>query len=258
MSLFHIGTVTNDLEQYQEMRASFLEAGFDDANSRFMVFDNSQENRNEPYSAINQALQATHEPYLIFCHQDIRFDQGEGCERLKTLLEDLDRRHPKWAVAGNAGFDRKFKPHVRISYPGNRDTKIGNFPQEVISLDENFLVIKSGTQVYCSEELHGFHLYATDLCLSALKKNRQAYVIDFHLTHLSSGNARTRSFVECREQFLARWRREWNAFLVVTPSTKLFLSRFALLRQLMEPIVSEGGTARIRQRLGSLLKSKRT
>lgn len=223
--LLHLCTIANDPAQYAAMRASFEAAGFTSDVCRYTLFDNGQGNRVEPYGAINSALADTTEPYLIFCHQDVLCDQGQGFADLVHVLAELDARDPDWAVAGNVGFTARFKPVECITDPGNRGLHPGNLPVRVSSLDENFLVLKTAARVGCSPELSGFHLYATDLCLNARLKRKRAYVIDFRIRHLSAGNARSESFETCRALFVRRWSRELAFACIVTPSTKLLLSR---------------------------------
>ena len=76
MQIFHICTIANKLDMYAEMNASFIEAGFTEEKCRYSLFDNSQGNSYEPYSALKFIQANTSEPYIIFCHQDILLDQG--------------------------------------------------------------------------------------------------------------------------------------------------------------------------------------
>ena len=243
MKSFHVCTIVNDAGQYHSMCLSFAQSGFSELNTRFTVFDNIGANRYEPYSALNDIRRQTQEPYLIFCHQDVRLDQGDGHDQLIVALTNLEKKDPKWAVAGNAGFTWNCLPKVRISDPQHgQGCRVGCLPHKVVSLDENFLVIRIDADVGCSDGLSGFHLYATDLCLNAAMSGRSAYVIDFLVSHLSSGNATTNDFYECRELLVRHWNRRVSIIFVMTPSTKLFLSRY--------PLVQNG--ARIAQRLGLL------
>src|SRR2546423_9119907 len=88
---------------YDEMRESFEQAGFTEEKCRYTLFDNTEGNRHEPYAAINAALDEGDEPYLVFCHQDVRADRGDGYQELLAAIRSLDSERPEWAVAGNAG-----------------------------------------------------------------------------------------------------------------------------------------------------------
>ncbi len=230
MRLFHICTVTNDREQYAAMQASFIAAGFDQSRCRYTLFDNSQGNVYEPYSVISRMRAETPEPYLIVCHQDLLLNQGHGYDQLVKALAELDRCHPCWAIAGNAGINHDYRPTLRLNDPNRVQQWAGRFPVQVQTLDENFLVIKTAAPVGCSPELSGFHFYGADLCLNAQKQGYSCYVIDFHLTHLSEGNPHSAAFMAARHQFQARWNREFNFCCVQTTCNTVILSRYPWLR----------------------------
>lgn len=229
MKTFHICTITNKLAQYQEMKSSFIEAGFDEIRCRYSVFDNSQGNIYEPYSTFNGIRSNTVEPYIIFCHQDVLLNQGHGFDQLVKLLKELDKQDPNWAIAGNSGINNNYENVIRITDPHNVQQWSGGFPEKVFSLDENFLVVKSSANIACSSELKGFHFYATDLCLNAILKGYSCFVIDFHLTHLSPGKL-TQDFWDARTLVQKRWNREFNFCYVQTPSSSMFLSKYRVLQ----------------------------
>ncbi|MGI8501739.1 MAG: glycosyltransferase family 2 protein [Hassallia sp.] len=227
---FHICTIANKLEQYEEMKISFIEAGFDENRCRYSLFDNSRGNIYDPYETLNKLLLTTIEPYIIFCHQDVLLNQGHGFNQLVKVLEELEKLDPKWAVTGNAGFNNNYELVAKITDPSTPNW-LGTFPQKVHSLDENFLVIKISAKItYFQEKLDGFHFYATDLCLNAILSGYSCYVIDFHLTHLSAGNF-NQAFYEAQERFYKKWSKEFNfCYVKTTCSPMLFLSKHKILQ----------------------------
>lgn len=230
MKLFHICTIANKLEQYEEMKISFIEAGFDENKCRYSLFDNSKGNIHDPYETLNKILLTTIEPYIIFCHQDVLLNQGHGFNQLVKVLEELDKLDPNWAVAGNAGVNNNYEKVFRITEPRGLLIWCGDFPQQVHSLDENFLVIKRYANISCSTELKGFHYYATDLCLNAILKGYSCYVIDFHLTHLSIGNI-NQAFWDVHAIFFRKWSREFNFCYVKTVlDVTMCLSKYKILQ----------------------------
>ncbi len=204
MNTFHICTIANDLQQYEEMKSSFISAGFNLEKCRYSLFDNSEANKFDPYQVFNTIKSITVEPYIIFCHQDVRMDKGDGIDRLLELIDELDKADNRWAIAGNAGINNHYQAVVRITDPNNTDNWSGHFPQSVHSLDENFLVIKTAANISSSVALSGFHFYATDLCLNAINKQHTCYVINFHLTHLSGGNLGS-AFLQAQVKFNEQW-----------------------------------------------------
>lgn len=182
-----IFTFVTDRNNYAEMRRSFRAAGF---GADLVCFNELHACGNplapEPYSTITELIRIRKEPFFILCHQDIRIDQGHGWQQFTAAMETLYSIDPMWGVAGNAGGSNELHVVRRIT-DSHGDSTADAWPAEVQSLDENFLVIRSGTQLRCSAELYGFHFYATDLCLSARTSGRGCYVIDFHVHHLSGG-----------------------------------------------------------------------
>ena len=231
MRLFHICTIGNNLVQYQQMKSSFIKAGFDEDRCRYTLFDNSQINTYDPYETISKVRANTVEPYIIFCHQDILINQGDGFDQLVKVLEELEKLDPKWAVVGNAGLSNNYELVAKITDPYTPNWT-GTFPHKVHSLDENFLVIKTAASVRCSHDLDGFHFYATDLCLNAILKGYSCYVINFHITHLSAGNI-NEAFHEAKTIFYHKWCMKFNfCYIKTTCSGIMLLSKYKILRYL--------------------------
>lgn len=220
MSTFHLCTIVNRPDQYQQMLASLESVGFNKLNTRFTIFDNSLANKFDPYSTINLALHQTHESYLIFCHQDLLFNQGHGYERLVFLLDRLNSLDSDWSIAGNAGVNEKYEYVIRISDANQSNNWTGAFPQKVFTLDENFLVFNLKNKAHCSPQLLGFHLYGSDLCLNAINAGFSCYVIDYHITHLSGGTM-GEDFFRSLTQFYQHWRGTYRLCIHKTVTGRL-------------------------------------
>jgi hypothetical protein len=232
--IFNICTIANDLDQYAKMKESFIQAGFTNDKCRFTLYDNSHGNQFDPYSTITSMLGETEEPYLIFCHQDILVNQGDGVEKLVGLLAELDKLDPKWAIVGNAGCKDSCSIAAHfIDLTINVDC--ANLPKRVYTLDENFIVIKIGAKLACAQTLSGFHLYATDITLDALKKGYSAYVISFKIMHLSSGNRFSEAFYDCRKNIMNHWSPFFRYCMVSTPcGANLYFSKYSFVRNAIE------------------------
>jgi hypothetical protein len=230
MMIFHICTISNDLQQYNEMKASFIAAGFSLDKCRYSLFDNSEENQFDPYQTFNIIKAKTVEPYIIFCHQDVVMNRGDGIQHLLELIKELDECDNSWAIAGNAGINNQYQAVVRITDPNNTVNWDGHFPQVVHSLDENFLVIKASATIACSTDLSGFHFYATDLCLNAIIRQHTCYVIDFHLTHLSGGTLGT-AFLQAQARFNEKWcDKFFFCYIQTITCATICSSRYRILR----------------------------
>lgn len=199
-------------EQYENCRASLLEHGFTEEDCEFLVIDNSQGNVADAYEATNAFLQAAQAPYIVLHHQDVRLiEQGrEELEERLRLLTDMD---PDWALCGNAGAAPGGRTVLHLSHPVNdRHIEGGPFPARVMSLDENFIVVRREANLAASHDLRGFHHYGVDLCMVAELLGWNAYVIDFLLRHDSPGTmdatywaSRQAIAAKYRTAFRPRW-----------------------------------------------------
>jgi hypothetical protein len=200
---YSIGTLMNDRPQYEAMLATFREHGFGAPDCEFLHIDNAGPQQTCAYAGLNQLLDRARGKYVILCHQDVRL-VDDGRTALDEALADLDRRDPTWALAGNAGGAHVGRLALRISDPHGADTRVGELPQRVWTLDENFIVVKRSARLGFSHDLSGFHFYGADLCLVADILGYSAYVIDFHLQHLSGGT-KSSDFFAAETAFRNKW-----------------------------------------------------
>jgi hypothetical protein len=236
---YSVCTLVTNSDEYREMLASFEQAGFADTNCEFLYAENSQGNRYDGYAAINRFLRVARGDYIVLCHQDIRLhdDRIEALERALAELSELD---PHWAAAGNAGGVRPGRLAIRITDPHGKNTRKGNFPARVASLDENFIVVRREAGLSVSHDLSGFHFYGTDLCMIAEVLGLRCYVIDFHLWHIGGGsqpgktsNAKFRSdYPAARKRLLEKYRHAFSARWLQNTGGTLFFSGSALLNAL--------------------------
>src|SRR5208337_3642549 len=198
-----ICTLVTDWNHYQQMLDSFMEAGFTCDIAEYLYMDNRGTNTIDAYSGINKFLSIAKGWYVILCHQDIllEYDRIEQLEKCISQLNDLD---PNWALLGNAGGIHLGKVATRITDPHGANTRVGDLPAKVQSLDENFILIRKDANLGTSKDLHGFHLYGLDLCLLAMFRGYSAYVVDFHLRHLSPGKFDADFFV-CKNRIIAKY-----------------------------------------------------
>jgi hypothetical protein len=222
---FEIQTFVTDERLYEEMRGSFIAAGFGPA-----VFVRLSDSDEDPYRAINRIGRESTAQYVILCHQDVRADLGAGAGHLLDVLHDLDSRDPAWVAAGDAGVMRDGRVIRRLRDPYGGSTR-EELPQPVVTLDENLLVLNVRSSPHCSPVGRGFHLYATDLCLTALQDGGSAYVIDFPVTHLSDGRGDRAGYERVLSEFVAAQNARSMFRYVLTPQGVVFVSRVGLLRR---------------------------
>jgi hypothetical protein len=220
---FTIGTLVNDVENYRQMRQSFIARGFLADECEYLAVDNTGSEQTSAYEGLTRILAAARGRYVVLCHQDVRL-MAEGRRELERRLFELDARDPAWAVAGNAGGVAPGRLALRITDPHGADRRVGTLPARVVSLDENFIVVKRAACLGFSRDLAGFHLYGADICLVADVLGYSSYVIDFHLAHLSPGNKLSTAFQEAERAFHAKWSRALRPRFVQTTCALLGLS----------------------------------
>ncbi len=228
---YSVCTLVTRNEQYHEMLASFYAAGFSEANSEFLYVDNTKANKCDAFAAIRRFLQAARGRYLILCHQDVRLHDDQRAT-LDQRLAELTRLDPNWALCGNAGGTRPGCLALRITDPHGQNTRCGDLPARVTSLDENFIVVRRSAGISVSRDLRGFHFYGTDLCIIADVLGYSSYVVDFHLWHLGGesqrGTARQHTFmsdfVQAKQRLIAKYARAFAPRWIQTTTATIFVS----------------------------------
>lgn len=219
---FTIATLVNNVVHYEDMLASFAEAGFAEPACEFLYVDNTGKEQTCAYRGLNKMLNEARGKYIVLCHQDVRM-VDDAREDLEQRLAELERADPTWALAGNAGGVSAGRLALRISDPHGEDRRIGELPARVMSLDENFIVVKRDARIGFSRDLSGYHFYGADICLVADILGYSAYVIDFHLQHLSGGY-KGASFFEAETAFRTKWAHALRARWLQTTCSLVNLS----------------------------------
>lgn len=229
--LYSVCTLVTDMDQYDRMVTSFFDAGFSSARAEYMYIDNIAANKADAYLAVNAFICESRSKYVIICHQDILLNY-DGIDRLAECIREVESIDPDWCLIGNSGGDLKGSLSIRISDPHGNNTKIGKFPAKVCSLDENFILIRRSSNIGTSNDLRGFHLYGLDLCLMAATKGGAAYVVDFHLTHLSTGQL-SESFFECKNNLIKKYERVLKSKYLYTTCDEVFISGYGFLNKIL-------------------------
>lgn len=242
---YTIGTLVTDRAQYAAMLQSFRAGGFNDATCEYIFVDNTGPLQTDAYRGLNALLNAAHAPNVILCHQDVRL-LSDGRAALDTRLSDLSKRDCNWALAGNAGGVAAGRLALCITDPHGKGQRVGHFPERVMSLDENFIVVRRDARIGFSTDLTGYHFYGADICLHAAQMGYSAYVIDFHLEHLSAGKKDV-SFAASENAFRNKWSRALTPRWVQTTCSLVHLSGDPMRHSIGR--VVDGPLARIARRL---------
>ena len=227
---YSICTLVTDLDEYKYMLESFENAGFNTSNSEFIYIDNSKSNKYDAYIGLNKCLNTATGKYIILCHQDI-LSKYDNEQTLNECIKEVTKIDDTWAILANAGYKDFNNIVLRITDPWGENRNFGPFPSKVVSIDENFILVKNSANLTLSKGINGFHLYGTDLCLISDILGYSTYVIDFHLYHKSAGNA-NQNFYENKIRFIKHYQNVLTTKLIRTPVTGLFLSSSSALNYL--------------------------
>jgi hypothetical protein len=228
---YSICTIVTRPNEYKAMIASFRLRGFREPDCEFLYLDNSQGNAFDSYAGYNLFLNVTHGAYIILCHQDILLMEN-GRAELDSIIESLTKRDPNWAAFGNAGAKYSGRIALRISDPHGEDQSTGDFPVQVQSLDENFIVVRRSANLALSHDLEGFHFYGADICIIADILGWNCYVVDFHLRHKSHGS-KDDSFFSIRERLIRKYRRALRSRWIGTTASAFFVSGVPILSRFL-------------------------
>jgi hypothetical protein len=169
--------------------------------------------------------------FLIFAHQDVYLPRG-WFDKLEREIDRLSETDPEWAVAGLAAVraDGSWCGHL---WDSGLDRLFGgpfSKPVAVASLDEFLLIVRRGANVSFDPELPRFHLYGTDIVLTAYSQGKSAYVVDVPAIHnCYPGRRLGPDYVEAYEFMVNKWHRQLPWPTLIHPLTNNRL-RLALRR----------------------------
>jgi hypothetical protein len=136
--------------------------------------------------AYNQGLDESTARIVVFAHQDV-FLPDDWAERLATAITRIESVDPDWAVIGAFGVDMTGRPIGHAWSTGLARRLGGPFdqPVETSSIDEFVIVLNRAACLRFDDALPGFHLYGTDIVVSAIAAGRKCYVADIPAIHNS-------------------------------------------------------------------------
>ena len=232
---YSICTLLTDIDQYKDALSSFRNAGFIEPECEFLYIDNTAENKYDAYTGVNKFLQTAKGDYVILCHQDLILHE-DNKEKLDNIIDEITNFDYDWALLGNAGGTVPGQQAYHLTEFTGKDKHYlhrGTFPSKADSLDEDFIVVKKSANLSVSNDLSGFHMYGTDLCMIARILGYSAYVVDFHLWHLggastkapvTSGAHVTSSFDMAKNNILRKYQRVFSPRFIQTTCTIFYVS----------------------------------
>ena len=171
-------------------------------------------------AAYNAGIRQAAGDILVFAHQDV-YLPGHWDFRLEEAISKLSNADPQWAVLGVWGITLQGESSG-YSYCTGLQRVLGQpfeTPLPCISFDEALLVFRRSSDLTFDEQLPGFHLYGTDICLTAGKRGMNCYVVPAFCIHNTAG-LKFLPWAFWRAYFYMR-RKWWRQLPVSTPCTTI-------------------------------------
>ena len=185
-----------------------------------ILIDNTSGEFNSAAKALNFGGKKSKGEYLIFIHQDFKFDSTTWLEDIENYLNNLD----KFGVAGVAGkYDRNCISNIKTGFPPIYAGPIQiTEPIEVQTIDE--CVILTSKKLF--NDIHfddvvcdNWHLYAADYCLTVKKAGFKVYVLPMDGYHVSSGDSfSAETYYPILKKFVKKYKNEYKWIYTTTGS----------------------------------------
>jgi hypothetical protein len=158
--------------------------------------------------AYNRGIHQSENEIMVFTHQDAVFPEFWENE-LTHALGILEEDDPDWGVLGCFGRDARGEDFGFLFCTGN-DKLFGTLlprPVPVQTLDEVVLILRKSNGLRFDEGLPHYHLYGTDICMSADREGRKCYAISaFCLHNTKKVLIFPQEFFECYKYIQEKWK----------------------------------------------------
>lgn len=185
-----------------------------------ILIDNTSKKFASAAKALNFGASKSKNEYLLFIHQDFKFDSITWLKDIEEEVKNLD----KFGVAGVAGkFDKKLISNIKEGYPPKNSGEIQiNEPIEVQTVDE--CVVLTSKELFSNIQFDdklcdNWHLYAVDYCLRAKNIGFKVYVIPMEGYHVSTGDSfSAESYYPTLKKLIKKYKKDYNRIYTTTGS----------------------------------------
>jgi GT2 family glycosyltransferase len=191
-----------------------------------------QRNAPNAATAYNAGMTECTGDVVVFAHQDVFLPAG-WAKKLCHYMELLTSRDPHWGVAGLYGVAMAGDSAGHVYSLGLRRFVGRPFskPIQISTLDEMLLIMQRTSGLRFDEQLPGFHLYGTDICMEAAARGMKNYVVPCFALHNSRGIKRLplsfwRSYMYLRR----KW---WDRLPIATPCTRISASCSPIMEHIL-------------------------
>lgn len=185
--------------------------------------------------AYNAGLKRARNDIVVFAHQDVYLPEAWKAG-LSSAIQQLARIEPAWAVLGSFGVTSGTPPRLKgYCYSTGLGRILGepfSAPVSARTLDELVLVVRRSSGLTFDEQLPGFHLYGTDICLAAKARGLGSYIVPAFCIHNSNGIRRLPS--EFWQGYFYLRHKWWNVLPVTTCCTTITKACLPVARRVFE------------------------
>jgi len=197
--------------------------------------------------AYNSGIDKTTGNIMVFAHQDV-FLPPEWSKKMLLAVAELTAYDPNWGAAGLYGITETGEG-AGFVYSTGLMRFVGeafHAPIRVRSIDEMVIIMRRSSGLKFDENLPGFHLYGTDICMEAESLGMQNYVLPCFALHNSVGIMYLPWSFWKAYFFL---RNKWKMRLpIITPCTTITYGSMPILRHFAEVLLA---AVRKKKKLGS-------
>jgi trans-aconitate methyltransferase len=166
-ALFDVVVPTN---HEQQLRVNVEQSpGLKEVGARIISYRRAS----SPAEVLSESMRHVQSDWVLMCHQDVYFPKGFG-QRLNALLASIPAEERARTLLGFAGMgiNRQTEKPEPAGFVIDR-TQMASHPESdaVVSIDELALVV-SRDSLHKIDPLIGWHLWATDLCLTSICTHR--------------------------------------------------------------------------------------
>jgi hypothetical protein len=185
--------------------SNFMESPLFKKNNKYQII--KQTGFKSASIAYNQGINKSENEIIVFTHQDVVFPEFWEKE-LTDALAKLEKNDPDWGVLGCFGKDARGEGFGFLFCTGNEKFfgKLLPHPVPVQTLDEVVLILRKSNGLRFDEGLPHYHLYGTDICMSADREGRKCYAISaFCLHNTRKVYVFPQEFFECYKYIKEKW-----------------------------------------------------
>ena len=203
-----IFTIVNNLDMFYEFKSDL--ALQKNVSYELRPIMNCNGEYNSARIAFNENTDVDDGELYIFCHPDIRFVDEFSLSDFINKAEQID----DFGVIGVAGARRKENNReiVTTIVQGNKKEHIGRWIEEatpVQTVDECFFAIKKEYfKSHKFSDKEGWHLYAVEYCLEAIRNNKINYTVPSKIWHMSPGSSLDEKYMSQLELLIREYKNE--------------------------------------------------